>query len=50
MVDSMDQGIGNIVAALEETGQLDNTLVMYLQDNGGCGKVGRTARGGLATV
>lgn len=49
MVDSMDQGIGNIVAALEETGQLDNTLVMYLQDNGGCAEgLGRTARGGLS--
>ena len=49
MVDSMDQGIGNIVAALEETDQLDNTLVMYLQDNGGCAEgLGRTARGGLS--
>ena len=25
-IDRMDQGIGRIVAALEETGQLDNTL------------------------
>ena len=47
MVDSMDQGIGNIVAALEETGQLDNTLVMYLQDNGVAEGLGRTA-GGLS--
>lgn len=36
MVDSMDQGIGRIVATLRETGQLDNTLILYLQDNGGC--------------
>lgn len=36
MVDSMDQGIGRIVAALEATGRLDNTLILYLQDNGGC--------------
>ena len=36
MVDSMDQGIGRIVGALEQTGRLDNTLVMYMQDNGGC--------------
>lgn len=50
MVDSMDQGIGNIVAALKETGQLEDTLVMYLQDNGGCAEgLGRTARGGLTT-
>jgi arylsulfatase A-like enzyme len=36
MVDRMDQGIGKIVAALEDTGQADNTLVLFLQDNGGC--------------
>ncbi len=36
MLDSMDQGIGRIVKSLEETGQLDNTLILYLQDNGGC--------------
>ncbi len=36
MVDSMDQGIGRIVQSLRETGQLENTLILYLQDNGGC--------------
>jgi hypothetical protein len=36
MVDSMDQGIGRIVAQLEQQGQLDNTLILFLQDNGGC--------------
>jgi len=36
MVDNMDQGIGRIVAALKRNGRLDNTLVMYMQDNGGC--------------
>jgi arylsulfatase len=36
MLDNMDQGIGRIVAALEETGRLDNTLIFYLQDNGAC--------------
>ena len=36
MVDNMDQGIGRIVKALEETKQLDNTLILFLQDNGGC--------------
>ena len=43
MVDRMDQGIGRIVAALDRTGQLDNTLVLYMQDNGGCAEnKGRT--------
>jgi arylsulfatase A-like enzyme len=36
MVDSLDQGIGRIVDALKETGQYENTLIMFLQDNGGC--------------
>ncbi len=36
MVDCMDQGIGRIVAELKQQGQLDNTLIFYLQDNGGC--------------
>ncbi len=36
MVDSMDQGIGRIVGALKQGGHLENTLVLYLQDNGGC--------------
>ncbi|TLS52406.1 arylsulfatase [Paenibacillus antri] len=35
-IDRMDQGIGRIVRALEETGQLDNTLILFLADNGGC--------------
>lgn len=43
MIDNMDQGIGRIVATLEKNGQLDNTLVLYLQDNGGCAELlGRT--------
>ena len=36
MVDNMDQGIGRIVKTLKENKQLDNTLIFYLQDNGGC--------------
>lgn len=36
MVDQMDQGIGRIVEAVTEKEQLDNTLILYLQDNGGC--------------
>ena len=36
MVDRMDQGIGRVLRALEETGEADNTVVMFLSDNGGC--------------
>ena len=36
MVDQMDQGIGRLVQTLKDRGQLENTLILYLQDNGGC--------------
>jgi arylsulfatase A-like enzyme len=46
MVDCMDRGIGQIVKTLEEAGQLDNTLICYLQDNGGCAEgMGRAGIG-----
>ncbi len=35
-IDSMDQGIGKIISALEKNGQLQNTLIIFLSDNGGC--------------
>ncbi|MEO3403102.1 arylsulfatase [Mucilaginibacter sp. CAU 1740] len=34
MIDRMDQGIGRIINALKQTGQLDNTLIVFLSDNG----------------
>ena len=34
MIDRMDQGIGQVIDALEKTGQLDNTLILFLSDNG----------------
>jgi len=36
MVTVMDAGIGRIVQTLKETGQYENTLILFLQDNGGC--------------
>lgn len=35
-IDRMDQGIGRILDALEQTGQLENTLVIFMADNGAC--------------
>lgn len=32
----MDQGIGRILRELETDGYLDNTLIFFLSDNGGC--------------
>ena len=38
-IDRMDAGIGRIVRALERNGQLDNTLIMFLSDNGACAEL-----------
>jgi Arylsulfatase A and related enzymes len=44
MVDRMDAGVGRIVKQLEQSGQLDNTLILFLQDNGACAEgLGRSA-------
>jgi len=41
-VDCMDQGIGRMVAELKAQGQFNNTLILFLQDNGGCAEpIGR---------
>lgn len=34
MVESMDKGIGQIVEALKDTKQLENTLIIFFSDNG----------------
>ena len=34
MIDRMDQGIGRILETLRATGELDNTLIFFLSDNG----------------
>jgi arylsulfatase len=39
MVDRMDQGIGKILKALKENGQLDNTLIIFLSDNGASSEI-----------
>ncbi len=33
-IDIMDQGIGDIINKLEDMGELDNTVIMFLSDNG----------------
>jgi arylsulfatase A-like enzyme len=42
-VDCLDQGIGRIVGELKSKGLLENTLLFFLQDNGGCAElIGRS--------
>lgn len=35
-IDSMDQGIGRILDTLDKNNELDNTLILFLSDNGAC--------------
>jgi arylsulfatase A-like enzyme len=35
-VEAMDRGIGRVLDAVERAGELDETLVIFLSDNGGC--------------
>lgn len=37
MVDNMDRQIGRVLAHLQKTGELDNTVVIFLSDNGADG-------------
>ena len=46
MIEIMDQGIGRIVDQLKTSNQLDDTLILFLEDNGGCAEnTGPTAHG-----
>lgn len=49
-IDRMDQGIGRILTTLQETGQLENTAIFFLADNGGCAEeLGADLRQRVAT-
>ena len=36
MIDVVDQGVGRIVDTLDEQGILDNTIILFMSDNGSC--------------
>jgi len=42
MVDRLDQGVGKIIEVLKQTGQLDNTVIFFLSDNGASPEVPQT--------
>ncbi len=48
MVEQVDRGIGKIVQSLRNTNQLDNTLILFLQDNGGCQEEMGRGKAGVA--
>jgi len=39
MIDRLDQNIGKVIAKLKEQGKLDNTLIMFVSDNGASSEV-----------
>jgi arylsulfatase len=50
-VECMDRGVGEIVAALERNGRRDNTVIMFLSDNGACADtIGLQDTGPLGTA
>src|SRR5262249_15018051 len=38
-IDRMDQGIGKVLAQLEAMKAMDDTLILFLSDNGGCAEI-----------
>lgn len=44
MIDEVDQSVGKLVRSLRERGQLDNTLILFLSDNGGNAEAGVEGR------
>ena len=49
-VDSVDQNVGRLVAHLKETNRFENTLILFLSDNGACQEGGKFGDGGEKTV
>ncbi len=48
-VDCADQGIGRIIERLKTLGQLDDTIVFLLADNGACAEIVENKKGALGT-
>ncbi len=42
MIDRMDQAIGRVFEKVRQLGKWDNTLIMFLADNGGCAETPNT--------
>jgi arylsulfatase len=47
MIEAIDTSVGTLVRGLQARGALDDTLILFLSDNGGNAESGRrTCRGG----
>ena len=47
MIDRVDQNIGKLIAALKEQHLFDNTLILFLSDNGACAEGPPLGRGAI---
>jgi len=50
MIDNVDQNLGRITNYLEETGELDNTLIMFLADNGASAEMNDVGDGEIGAI
>jgi arylsulfatase len=50
MIDSIDQNLGRVLAHLDETGELSNTLVIFLSDNGASAEVVEIGEGEIGAI
>ena len=50
MIDNVDQNLGRITDYLEETGELDNTLIMFLADNGASAEMNDVGDGEIGAI
>ncbi|MBL8218201.1 MAG: arylsulfatase [Bryobacterales bacterium] len=48
MVDKLDQGVGRVLAKLDELGVTSNTLILLLSDNGACAETKKQGKPGAA--
>lgn len=39
MIEQVDRGVGRVIDTLKRHGQFENTLIMFLSDNGGCAEL-----------
>ncbi|MFT4835125.1 MAG: arylsulfatase A-like enzyme [Psychromonas sp.] len=50
MIDNMDQNIGRVIKQLEASGEIDNTLIIFLSDNGASAEIVEIGDGEIGNI
>ncbi|MCH2059638.1 MAG: arylsulfatase [Verrucomicrobiales bacterium] len=50
MIDRIDQNIGKLIDALKKQGAFDNTLILFMSDNGACAEGATLGRGNILDI